>query len=128
MVGLTLPIWRDRIRAGVNEAKWEVVASSRDYGATRDDTIRQIRRFADTAIATAEQGRLYTERMLPRSKRQVELATADYRGGRVDFGEVADGFTEMFMLELQVVCAEAALAGAVAQLKRAVGCEVVASR
>ncbi len=65
--------------------------------------------------------------MLPRAKRQIELATSDYRGGRVDFGEVADGFTEMFMLELQVVRAEATLAGSLAQLKRAVGCDVAAA-
>ena len=127
MVSLTLPIWRERIRAGVNEARWEVAASSRDYRDARDDTVRQIRRFADTATAASEQRRLYADRMLPRAKRQVELATADYRGGRVDFGEVADGFTEMFMLELQVVRAEASLAGSLAQLKRAVGCEVVPS-
>lgn len=123
MVSLTLPIWRERIRAGVNEARWEVAASSRDYRDTRDDTVRLIRRYADSATAASEQRRLYAERMLPRAKRQVELATADYRGGRVDFGEVADGFTEMFMLELQVVRAKASLAGSLAQLKRAVGCE-----
>jgi cobalt-zinc-cadmium efflux system outer membrane protein len=124
MVGLTLPIWRDRIRAGVNEARWEAVASTRDYNDAHDDSLRQIRRAVETAEAAEEQRRLYAERMLPRARRQIELSAADYRGGRVDFGEVTDGFTEMFTLELQVVRAEAMLAGSLAQLKRAVGCEV----
>lgn len=124
MVGLTLPIWRDRIRAGVHEARWEAVASNRDYNDAHDDSLRQIRRAVQTAEAAEEQRRLYAERMLPRAKRQIELSAADYRGGRVDFGEVTDGFTEMFTLELQVVRAEAMLAGSLAQLKRAVGCEV----
>jgi cobalt-zinc-cadmium efflux system outer membrane protein len=124
MVGLTLPIWRDRIRAGVHEARWEAVASNRDYNDAHDDSLRQIRRAVQTAEAAEEQRRLYAERMLPRAKRQIELSAADYRGGRVDFSEVTDGFTEMFTLELQVVRAEAMLAGSLAQLKRAVGCEV----
>ena len=44
----------------------------------------------------------------------------------MDFGEVADGFTEVLMFELQVARTTATLAGIVAQLNRAVGCEVLA--
>lgn len=127
MVGITLPIWKERINASIREASAEVAASDRDYSAARDDTYRQIRRLVEQAYAAEEQLRLYNERVLPRAQQALQLAAADYRGRLVDFGEVADGFTEVLMFELQVARAEATLAGTLAQLKRAVGCEVLAA-
>jgi cobalt-zinc-cadmium efflux system outer membrane protein len=125
MVGLTLPIWRERINAGIREASANVSASSRDFTDARDDTFRQIRRLSEQASAADEQLRLYNDRILPRAKRALQLASADYRGQLVDFGEVADGFTEVLMFELQVARNTATLAGALAQIQRAVGCEVI---
>ena len=124
MVGLTLPIWRERIDAGIREASANVTASSREFTGARDDTFRQIRRLSEQAYAADQQLRLYNDRILPRAKRALQLASADYRGGLVDFGEVADGFTEVLMFELQVARNTATLAGALAQINRTVGCEV----
>lgn len=125
MVGVTLPIWREKINASIREASAEVTASNRDFNAARDDTYRQIRRLVEQVDAALEQLRLYNERVLPRAKQALQLASADYRGRLVDFGEVTDGFTEVLMFELQVARAEATLAGTLAQMKRAVGCEVL---
>jgi cobalt-zinc-cadmium efflux system outer membrane protein len=124
MVGVTLPIWRDKINASIREASAEVTASCRELNDAQDDTFRQIRRFSEQAYAADEQLRLYNQRILPRAKRALKLAAADYRGKLVDFGEVADGFTEVLMFELQVARTKATLAGAVAQIRRAVGCEI----
>jgi cobalt-zinc-cadmium efflux system outer membrane protein len=125
MVGLTLPIWKNRIDASIREASAEVTASSRELNAARDDTFRQIRRLTEQAYAADEQLRLYNNRILPRARKALQLSSADYRGRRVDFGEVTDGFTELLMFELQVARAQATLAGTVAQVQRVVGCEVV---
>lgn len=125
VVGITLPIWRDRIDAAIREASAEVAASSRDFNDARDDAFRQIRRLSEQAFAADEQVRLYNQRILPRAKRALQLASAEYRGRQVDFGEVASGFTEVLMFELQVVRVQATLAGTMAQLHRAVGCEVI---
>lgn len=125
MVGVTLPIWRNRIKAAICEASAEEAASRREYSNASDDTFRQIRRLSEQVYAADEQLRLYNQRILPRAKRALQLASADYRGRLVDFGEVADGFTEVLMFELQVARTKATLAGIEAQLHRAVGCEVV---
>ncbi len=124
-VGVTLPIWRSRINASIRESSANVIASSRAYDDSRDDTFRRIRRFSEQALAADEQHRLYQERILPRVKRALHLSSADYRGQLVDFGEVVDNFTELLMYELQSARAKATLAGKLAQLERAVGCEVV---
>ena len=125
MIGLTLPIWRERIHAGIREASATVRASSREFNSARDDTFRQIRRLTEQAQAADEQLRLYNDRIVPRAKRALQLASADYRGRLVDFGEVAAGFNEVLMFELQVARNTATLAGALAQIDRAVGCETI---
>ncbi len=102
LVGVTLPIWRDRINASIRESSAEVAASLCEYSAASDDTLRQIRRLTEQAYAADEQLRLYSDRVLPRAKRALQLASADYRGRLADFGEVTDGFTEVLMFELQV--------------------------
>lgn len=123
MVGVTLPIWRDRINAAVREATAKVAISSFNLEDTYDDTIRQIRGLKERAQASYDQWQLYGNRILPRAKRTLQLAAADYRGQRVDFGEVATGFMEVLVFELQVARAKATLAGTLAQMHRAVGCD-----
>lgn len=124
MVGVTLPIWRDKINASIREASAEVAASTRDFDDAQDDIYRQIRRITEQAYAADEQLSLYNDRILPRARRALQLSAADYRGKLVDFGEVANGFTEVLMFELQAARAKATLAGTLAQLDRAVGCEI----
>ena len=101
------------------------MASSREFDHSRDETFRQIRRFSLQALAADEQLQLYDQRILPRAKRTLQLSLADYRGQLADFGEVVDNFTELLMYELQSARATATLAGSLAQIERAVGCEVV---
>jgi outer membrane protein TolC len=125
MVGMTLPIWRGRINASVREASAEVAASARELDDAQLDIFRQIRRLSEQAAAADEQLELYNERILPRARRALQLASADYRGQLVGFAELADGFTEVLMFELQVARVQATLAGTLAQLHRAIGCEVV---
>lgn len=123
-VGVTLPLWKERIAAAVRESSANVVASRRELADSRDDTFRQLRRLSDQALCAEQQLRLYQSRIIPRAKQTLQIASADYRGGLVDFGEVADGFSELFMFELQTARARATLAGSIAQIERVVGCEV----
>ena len=124
LAGVTLPIWRDKINASICEASAVAVASSREYQNAQDDTFRRIRRLSEQAYAADEQLQLYENRILPRAKRALQLASADYQGKLVDFGEVTEGFTEVLMFELQVARTQSTLAGLLAQLHRTIGCEV----
>ncbi|MGH7127299.1 MAG: TolC family protein, partial [Planctomycetaceae bacterium] len=93
MVGINLPIWQDKLRAGVREAEHRVVASARRYDATRDETFRQIRRLIAEADAYEQQIALFRENILPRAEQTLEVSITDYRGGRVDFLQVIDNYS-----------------------------------
>ena len=90
LFGLSLPIYRDKIRAGVAEAEQRIAADSRRFDAEQDDTLRAIRRLAFRLEALADQLDLLEERILPRAEQTLEVSLADYRGERVGFAEVAN--------------------------------------
>lgn len=103
------------------------ICQTQEFSDARDDTFRQIRRLSEEALVADERIRLFEDRILPRAKRTLQLSSADYRGQLVDFGEVVDYFSKVLMLELQAARSEATLAGSLAQIERAVGCEVAAA-
>ena len=126
-VGMSLPIWRDKLRAGVREAEQSTAESARRYDATRDDTFRQIRRLIAQADAYEEQMRLFRENILPRSEQTFRVSQADYRVGRVDFLQVIDNYAEWLMFRIQLARLESNLGQALASLERVVGCQLANS-
>lgn len=127
-LGINLPIYRDRLQAGVKEAEHRTVESARRYDAERDNTFRQIRRLSAVAGAKERQLSLYREQIVPRTRQALEVSIADYRTGRGDILQVVDNYTELLTFEIQIARFEADLGQALASLERIVGCELAASQ
>ena len=121
-VGTTLPIWRDKINAGVREASHRASSTTRRLDAERDALYGKLRRLLAQADAFTEQRDIYQKRIIPRTEDTLKLAIADYRGKRTDFFSLIETYRELLMFETQMARIEASLAGTVAQLERAVGC------
>jgi outer membrane protein TolC len=122
-VGTTLPIWREKLDAGVREAANRTSSSSKRFEAERDAIYGQLRRLLAQADAFAEQRDIYEKRIIPRTEDTLKLAIADYRGRRTDFFSLIETYRERLMFETQLVRIEASLAGTIARIERAVGCE-----
>lgn len=120
--GTTLPIWRDKINAGVREAAHRTNSTSQRFSAERDELFGKIRRLLAQADALAQQRSLYRDRMIPRAEDTLKLTIADYGGNRTDFFSVIDTYRELLLLEMQLVRLDASLAGIVAELDSVVGC------
>ena len=127
LFGLSLPIYRDKIRAGVVEAEQRIAADSRAFEAEQDDTLRQIRRLAFRLQTLADQLDLLENRILPRAEQTLDVSLADYRGERVGFTEVSDSYADLLRLEIQEARLRADTGVALAELERAVGCELPAA-
>lgn len=122
--GTSLPIWREKINAGVREAGHRTASTSRRLDATRDEIYGKLRRLLAQADALIEQRDIYQERIVPRTEDTLKLAIADYRGERTDFFTLIETYRELLMFETQLARIEASLAGTVAQIDRTVGCPV----
>jgi len=121
-VGVTLPIWRDKINSGINEAAHRTSSSMQRLQAERDVLYGKLRRLMAQADALAEQRNIYEDRIIPRTEDTLKLSIADYRGKRTDFYSLIETYRELLMYETQIARIDANLAGTVAQIERTIGC------
>ncbi|WDQ17058.1 TolC family protein [Rhodopirellula sp. P2] len=120
--GTTLPIWREKINAGIREAAHRRGSTTRRLEAERDELYGKIRRLIVQADALVEQRNIYEERIIPRTEDTLKLSIADYRGKRTDFFTLIETYRELLMFETQLARIDATLAGTIAQIDRTVGC------
>lgn len=121
-LGVTLPVWRDKINAGVREAAHNRSNATLRREAEQDRLRGTLRRQVAAADAAIEQLALYRERLIPRTQQTLEIATADYQGKRSDFTDLIDTYRELLALQVQVARTKATLASTLAQIERTVGC------
>ena len=133
IIGVTLPVWRDKLRAGVCEAEHRVVEAARRYDATRDDTFRQIRRLIAQADADQEQIALFRDEIIPRARQTLDVSISEYRAfGQpgmerrpgIDFLQVVDNYSELLTFRIQLARLQTSLAQTLASLERVIGCEL----
>ena len=120
--GTTLPIWREKINAGIREAAHRRSSTTRRLEAERDELYGKIRRLIVQADALVEQSDIYEDRIIPRTEDTLKLSIADYRGKRTDFFTLIETYRELLMFETQLARIDATLAGTIAQIDRTVGC------
>ena len=104
-VGITLPIWRDKIAAEIAKGQGGLNATKARLSAEELDlTVR----FAETAYAWRETDRavaLYGERLLPKATDALAAARAGYEAGVSSFVDLQDA--ERMLLEYHLSHAEA---------------------
>ena len=123
-LGINLPIWRDKLDAGVREWEQRSLENARRYESTLDDTFRLIRRLMVQIDAIQQQLDLFKGSMIPKTEQALRVSTADYRVNKVDFQQLLDNWSDLLMFHLQVARLESNLAQTLARLERVVGCEL----
>jgi outer membrane protein TolC len=120
-VGTTLPIWRDKINAGVREAANRTSSTVKRLDAERNALHGELRRLLVQADALTEQRDIYQNRIIPRTEATLKLSVADYRGKRTDFFSLIETYRELLIHETQLARIDASIAGTLARIERAVG-------
>lgn len=123
-VAFNLPVYRDKYRAGVCEAKERALADAKLYEAERDEANSEITDFLTQAKVQQNVLGLLRDSILPRTKDTLELAKSDYKVNNVDIATVLSAQREVLQVEIQIAQVEAELGKALAALERAVGSQV----
>ncbi len=123
-VAFNLPVYRDKYRAGVSEAKERAIADAKLYEAQRDETHSEIADLMTQAKVQQNVLGLLRDRILPKTRQTLENAGNDYSKGNVDFASLISALREVLQVELQIAQVEAELGKALASLERAVGCQI----
>jgi hypothetical protein len=102
-IGITLPIWRDKIAAQSPEHR--PVNARRKRGSPRS-RLRLAVEFAAKTFMFRESSRtleLLTQRLLPKARQSLEVAQSGYVSGKVDFLNLLDAERTLLQFQLSEV-------------------------
>ena len=121
MVGVSLPIWRGKLRAGVAEAEAMRAMSEAELRAMT----RMIEGDAAVAVnqveaARARQSAIRTD-VLPRARMAIEPAVAGYSSGQLPLVSVIEAVQALWLVQADLIAADTELGLAWARLGRAIG-------
>jgi outer membrane protein TolC len=121
MAGISLPIRRDKLHAGVAEAQAMRATAEADLRALA----RLIEGEAALAVgqldATTSRRHALTTDVLPRARLAIEPALAGYAAGRLPLVSVIEAVQSLWLLQLELIAADSELGLAWARLGRALG-------
>ncbi len=121
-VGVTLPIWREKIRAGIGEASAQHASSTRLLEAQHLTIASTLRRLFAEANSLEQQRDLFVNRITPKAEQALQVATSEYVVGKTTFAQLVDNYSEVLTFQLQTARLEASLAGTLAQIQKTIGC------
>jgi outer membrane protein, heavy metal efflux system len=121
MVGLSLPIWRGKLRAGVAEAEAMRAMSEADLRAMT----RMIEGDAAVAVSQLQASRdrqvALNGDVLPRARMAIEPAVAGYASGQLPLVSVIEAIQALWLVQSDLIAADTQLGLAWARLGRALG-------
>ena len=121
MVGISLPIWRGKLRAGVVEAQAMRAMSEADLRAMT----RRIEGEAAVAVnqleAARERQAALNREVLPRARMAIEPAVAGYAAGQLPLVSVIEAVQALWLVQSDLIAADTELGLAWVRLGRAVG-------
>jgi outer membrane protein, heavy metal efflux system len=124
MVGISIPLWRGKLRAGVAEADAMVDMAAADLDAMRRMADGQARGARETVIAARERYVALRDDILPRAEQAIIPTLASYSAGQVPLVSVVEAAQALWMARRDLVIARAELGIAWARLRRATSQEV----
>jgi outer membrane protein, heavy metal efflux system len=121
MVGVSLPIWRGRLRAGVAEAQAMRDMSEADLRAMT----RMVEGDAAVAVSQVQAARsrqaAITTDVLPRARMAIAPAVASYGSGQLPLVSVIEAVQALWAVQADLITADLELGLAWARLGRAIG-------
>ena len=121
MVGVSLPIWRGKLRAGVAEAEAMRSMSEADVRAMA----RMIEGDAAVAVSQLQAARdrqaALNSDVLPRARLVIEPAVAGYASGQLPLVSVIEAVQALWLVQSDLIAADTELGLAWARLGRALG-------
>ncbi len=121
MIGISMPIWREKLRAGVAEAQAMEHMARADLVAMRRMIESEVLSAREAVVAAREKYVALRDEVVPRTNRMIDPVLASYAEGTSILATVIDVAQAQWTAEAELVMAETDLGVAWAQLSRARG-------
>jgi cobalt-zinc-cadmium efflux system outer membrane protein len=119
MVGISIPIWHRKLRAGVSEAKAMTDMAEQDLVAMRRMVIGDAVVARERVIAMRARWIALRDQVVPRAKAAIEPTLAAYTTGQLPLVSVLEAAQTLWEAQMDLASAERRLGEAWARLSRA---------
>lgn len=121
MVGISLPIWRGKLRAGVAEAQAMRAMSEADLRAMTRMIEGEAAASVNQLQAARDRQTALTTDVLPRARMAIDPAVAGYSAGQLPLVSVIEAVQVLWRVQADLIAADIELGLAWARLGRALG-------
>ncbi len=121
MVGISIPLWRDKLRAGVSEAEAMARMARADLEAMQRMTEGQAAAARDEVAAARARFLSLRDDVLPRTRQAIEPSLSGYASGQLPLVSVVEAVRMLWSTQAELLAAEVSLGAAWARLGRATG-------
>jgi outer membrane protein TolC len=121
MIGVSLPIWRERLGAGVAEARAMATMAAADEDAMRRMVLGAVASRREAVVAARTRWLALAREIVPRAHLVVQSATGGFAAGQGPMVAVLDAARDLRDVRVDELMARIRLGQAQAQLQRAVG-------
>lgn len=120
-VGINIPLWREKYRAGVARATEELLAQQRNYEAVQNEMEFAVRDEVARLQTLREQVRLFDDVLIPQAGEALRSTESAYQTGQVGVLDLLDSERVLLQVRLGNARQAADFLVALAELERAVG-------
>ena len=124
LVGVNLPIYRQKLHAAVREAQFQAARTSQQYDATWDALRANVQTLHAEATQHDRIAKILDKTILPKAKQTLTLSLDAFRVDRITFPQLIENYKTLLRYRLDYHRREAQRAQALAALERAVGCAI----
>ena len=123
-VGIDIPVWQSKYRAGIREAERLTASSRAALKASRQQAGLDVQQAYFNVKSARAALDLYRNTLIPQAQSRFDASEASYRGGTVSFLDLLD--SQRFLLNARVMAAmaESNLGMQIARLERALGTDL----
>lgn len=124
LVGVNLPIYKQKLDAGLREAEFQAARTAQQYEATWAEVRAEVQTLYAQAIEHDRIVRILDETILPKSKQTLELSIEAFRVDRITFQQLIENYETLLRHRLDYYRRVSQRAQTLAAIERAVGCAI----
>jgi outer membrane protein TolC len=121
LASINLPIWHQKVRAGVEEARQKEIQARAAYAREEDRVIYEVQDAYVNLESLLEQWRLYQDTLVPQAKQSRDSSEAAYETGKLTFLELLDSERVLLNVRYGYAKVRSEYLIALARMERALG-------
>lgn len=120
-LGMNLPVYRERIDAGIREQQIKTLASVKKYERLKDETAESITILVTRFATLSRNLNLFEADILPKQKLTLDQSLSNYEVGKTDYLQLIDNWRKLLQYQIMQQRLRTDMRKTVASLEREIG-------